>query len=737
MRASGQNHVPTTPDIAAALGDALRAAEAAEFAKTVSDCRSELDSMREGIDVAIATTLSRLHEHDKSILAAKERGDGEIAIRPLIEAKDEAECVLQELREDKRRVKVFADELGSIESKFAVRDSSRAEYAAALYRNDEYEDRSGPHRRYEEAPMALARWSADWQRQKDVLAVKLHVAQIPAFAAQVDAGYRELSECRASVRAERVSMIDELMNREFPKGAGSLTWLTMARQLLGSAEVAEQATAQQVAHARAMRDGLTGDDTDMRKMHDDSLRYALIDWIADKNVVADAKQRYLRKLHENIDGLSAGAVHHLAWPPSAEAELCAATTWAEVESFATRHLNTMEKLRADITAGGKFDEDSFGWKWEAARDRIFRDAQIQKAAIQAEAAVAKQRQHFPPYLRTPTRFPDTGQANLRTLLDPGYRRLIELREESAHTATFFATPAYFAAAEEFFGLSGLRQQLDAVVRERNRPALDALVTRIATGTVASRLLVACPNIYLGIMVKFARAYRLLESDEARLELLADGAAARAAKPAKRTEPRAEKSKTDAAKVELSSNSSAEEHEEHEEDSDADSVEGIESSYVADAAAIEAADWIAVREPATWTRFRSFDTGEVMYLGDVNRTLESRARNLWNWSQEGMAGNATQLMEARECVALIDWIISSSGEELEPAQRLFSRGYAIACGPGTGDFAGTADKPNHQLKIINTDPDAPKVNGKQPTFHINVDPEAVAAVNEALAQRGFG
>ncbi len=166
------------------------------------------------------------------------------------------------------------------------------------------------------------------------------------------------------------------------------------------------------------------------------------------------------------------------------------------------------------------------------------------------------------------------------------------------------------------------------------------------------------------------------------------------------------------------------------------------THIASANDLQTDDWITPGAAGTWTAYVPFGANATTHLRDTNRTLESRARNLWNWNQRDMAGNQTQDLKEQDCLALLDWIHWHSTDNRADHERLLQT-YTVVMGPGTGNFAGKM-----QLKIINLDPAVPAVmteefdqhgrRMKRPTFHLNVDLDASARqrIQQALIDRGF-
>ena len=723
MRATSGNQPP--PIHFATRGGELRAQELFAFHEAVTGFMKELQGAREAVDAAIAA----------------------IAAVAGVQSGEDVDSELADLEEDKRQIEVFSQELFDIGAQFALRmGPGRTDYANALEGGLRM-DRSALHRNYADAPIELDRWSARWHHMATSLegkagereTARLQRTELAQVVAALAAERKEMSRQRGVIREDVAAWASGFTDCPDPGDEpGQRQWVIIVRSVVDHAALAERRSQDLVTDAKAEL-ARVADGKEPPQALKDSFRLALTEWLDDRNALAKAKAQFAGHIRDNMPGLSAAAVLELAWPPSARSELCAATTSPEVDEFATRHLAVMDALLREITEDGKTVDESFSTKWKAARARMERDCMVQNIAIKTEAQVANVRRNFPPHLQTPTRFPDAPRLGDRVYRDPAYDHLLELREASVRSADSDAAVRYHEAAEEYFGISNITEQLDDIVKAHDRRALDKVVERVSTGATASRMLVACPYIYLHVMGSFGNCYRQIESSEAYRELMADaGAAAQPGKPRKQeaSKPSLPVSRTAAAYGSGETDSEPEVEEPA-------SEPALASLYIADAKTLDGPGWIGAREPATWTRFKPRGSEHEIHLGEISQRCTEFASMLWNWSQlgtrndlppQGMGGDKTRQLNARECIALIDWVICSSRADAPSGERLFSRPFEILCGRGTEGFAGTDEAPNFQLKIVNDDPDAPTINGKRPTFHLNIDPAALNEVTAELALR---
>lgn len=621
------------------------------------------------------------------------------------------------------------------------------DYARALERNDEHEDRLVLHQNHAQACRTLDNWNAAWSRL-------------------VEGGHRlpdvQGDVCPADSLAQDTSQQPTATSRDFFKepfpadAAGQIEHVVGMQAQLRELEnhlqtVQKRCDQLKVQHARSPeqeRDAIKSD-------YAASLS-ALMDGKAGLSALNKA---YFETIGANLDRLHFDAFDELHPVALVMQEIRTSTTEQSTEGAVAKYLDDMKRLKSQLMLhGAQLEPHQRKFDVHATMVQIVFLAHM--SYIEALQAIVKCQEAFPPEARLPLRCPwdNTPKAQIKRSAEVLMEKSKD-RPTQNDVNTMTRQQLRFAEIVQKRSVSiGKRLQhtevgFDRIVAElvqiQRRRDKDEL-TRYALALIAKvqqkRWLLTAADTVVELFKRIAAAFQSIEKQPGPGET--GGEREPQSVRRVRTErkiPRREHKVPD-----------AKAHNRPDASLVATQPRTPHRHRVSGAAAAPdlpmttemrpedqlATDWRTAGAPAAWTQYVSLRDGVETTLRATNRTLESRASNIRNWNQHDMAGNQSQPLTEEDCLALIDWAAWSSRAELPDDEKLFTH-FTMLCSPGTGNFAGQL-----QLKIVNTDPDVPAVvtnefdqmqrKMKRPTFHLRVDLDAQAfgRVRQALAVRGF-
>lgn len=768
------------------------------FRDSLAAQQHELSSIAEWLEVVANGLRSDLQEQDEAVVQGKVGDEQADSIKGSMDRRGATLDKCRQVEEMVFQVNALHKEFNALKKEFG--ESSEA-YAAALERNHPEEDRGSLFRQHSTSSRSMDEWTATWERLKsrleDFLPPETDNASSTADAAagSEPAAAAGIVTATAGMNA-RVEHVESNPGRDFFKEPFPSTEEAQIEHVVGlqaQIQMVKSEVTRLNGHMKVLLGSLKGDGELSATASEEIARLyrqSMTRYLDCKTKADEYPKAYLKYINAHQDKLHFAAFGEITGIDLVLERIRAATTEFEARDIAAKFHEALKQLKQELenfsermeiplngVHGGNRFYNCIQVVPKPFRPELF-DHQVEKVfvllvmhkkCIDGVRKITEIQKSLPVEAQTPVRFPwKSMSSDTISQLVEFEREAAKMREQSfserlprqqmqltkQHADLMERREKLFdrqllAQERRFVDFDQINAAIDAIVRDTDKDELTRFAMQSLKTLHEADWLIHAPRVAVLVFQRIKDAYRDIEV-QARRAAATPASNVVAVRSAK-VPGRAGGQKKVARSGGRSGTGPGLTHANRNEirgSKRAGAIDPIFSVGDVFPATVEVgsdellkADWVAVGAPPTWTRYTS-SGGAEMHLEDTNRTLKSRASNLWNWNQRGMAGNETHVLTDSDCLALVDWIMSHSAIDRPDHERLFSH-FTILCSPGTGSHAG-----GFQLKIINLDPGVPSVptgefdefkrQMKRPTFHLKVasDPGTVQRIKEGLTARGF-